>query len=186
MSKKRIILWSYCPNKYMFTTQEKNNGSGPNINLVFQGNRTEKEDWKDDEDDSDSDNESETGREVQLWMGDTNFDVSPEIAESFGKIVGVEFCRILTRYCFIISPGALFNFSEIRREIENTFCDKIESEEMVKLLKGNYKYWTLYINGKGELDYACTNIEKDERFVEDVSFFKLSHKKNGGQIIEGN
>jgi len=53
------------------------------------------------------------------WMGHTNFDLTPKIKEVLDGIAGVEVMRICTRYRFFIGVGRMFDFSEVRRDIEN-------------------------------------------------------------------
>lgn len=180
-----MIIWHYCPQKYIMDANPDAQGqNGPNINFVF-GQQQEKEDWKDDEDKVvENEEEYVRGAEIQFWMGHTNFDITKEMVSQFDKYEGVEFCRVLTRYCFIISPGMLFSFADIRKKIESDFCEKLEQDDIIKVLKEKYKFWILYTNGKGEMEYASSNTGKDERFIEDSAYFKLSMKKNGGQILE--
>lgn len=181
-----MIIWHYCPPRYIMNQHQPNDKNGNNINFIFGQHNNEKENWQDsDEDDDEKEDEYLRGSEIQFWMGHANFDITKEMVHKFDKLDGVEFFRLLTRYCFIISPGMLFNFSDIRKKIESDFCDKLEQEEIVSLLKDKYKTWIVYVNGKGEIDYACSNDVKDERYIEDSAYFKLSMKKNGGQIIEG-
>lgn len=165
---------------------EESKSNAPSINFHFgQNQQQDKEDWKGgDDDDRDIEEDYMRGSEIHFWMGHANFDITKEIRDKLDKTDGVEYSRVITRYCFIISPGMLFSFSDVRKQIESDFCDKIDSEEVVKTLKDKYKHWIIYINGKGEVEYASSNVGKNERFIEDSAYFKLSMKKNGGQIIE--
>jgi len=187
MINKKMIIWHYCPQRYIIDNNTSSK-SPQNINFIFnqQKEKGEKEEWEEQEDIIDEEEDDDIrGSEIHFWMGHANFEITKEMQQKFDKYVGVEFCRILTRYCFIISPGMLFDFADIRREIESDFCEKINHEDVINILKSKYRYWMIYINGKGEIDYICSNSEKDDRFIEDSAYFKLSLKKNGGQIIEG-
>jgi len=53
------------------------------------------------------------------WMGYTNFDITPKIKNTLDEIAGVEIMRICTRYRFFIGIGKMFNFTEVREDIEN-------------------------------------------------------------------
>lgn len=188
MTKKNMIIWHYCPQRYIMDSNPDGNKNSPNINFIFGQPNNDKEDWKNDEEDELKEEEEDyvRGSEIQFWMGHANFDITKEMHAKFDKYEGVEFFRLLTRYCFIISPGMLFSFADIRKKIESDFCEKLGHEDIIKILKEKYKYWIVYINGKGEIDYASSNSDKDVRFIEDSAYFKLSMKKNGGQILEGN
>jgi len=57
----------------------------------------------------------------ECWMGHTNFDITPEIRDRLDKIKGIELLKICSRYRFFIGIGKMFVFSEVRKEIEDTF-----------------------------------------------------------------
>ena len=57
----------------------------------------------------------------ECWMGHTNFDITPEIRDGLDKIKGIELLKICSRYRFFIGIGKMFVFSEVRKEIEDTF-----------------------------------------------------------------
>lgn len=60
----------------------------------------------------------------ECWMGHTNFDITPEVKESLDKIEGVELLKICSRYRFFIGVGRMFNFKEVRKNIENVLTVK--------------------------------------------------------------
>ena len=60
------------------------------------------------------------------WMGHTNFDITNRIKETLDSIDGVEILKICSRYRFFIGVGQMFNFSEVRKSIENAFINKKE------------------------------------------------------------
>tara|TARA_B100002019_G_scaffold22370_1_gene17015 strand:- start:4752 stop:5192 length:441 start_codon:yes stop_codon:yes gene_type:complete len=53
------------------------------------------------------------------WMGHTNFDITPKIKDELNCIAGVEIMKICTRYRFFIGIGRMFDFSDVRKEIED-------------------------------------------------------------------
>ena len=53
------------------------------------------------------------------WMGHANFNLTPVIKEELDGIDGVEILKICTRYRFFIGIGRMFDFSEVRKNIEN-------------------------------------------------------------------
>lgn len=52
------------------------------------------------------------------WIGHTNFNLTEDIKNKMNKIDGIEVLRICSRYRFVIGIGKMFNFSEVREEIE--------------------------------------------------------------------
>ena len=52
------------------------------------------------------------------WVGHTNFDVTNKIKDKLDKIPGVELLKICSRYRFFIGIGNMFDFSEVRKNIE--------------------------------------------------------------------
>lgn len=185
MPKKRMILWHYCPKKYI-SGPDTNPQGGGSINFIF-GQKEKKEDWQDEEDENSKNDEDQYMKDasIEYWMGHTNFNITEEIANFIHKMDGVEGLKLLSRYCLVISPGMLFNFSDIRKEIEAKFCDKIEQKEMAQLLTEKYKNWIIYVDGKGDMEYVGTNNDEDAQFERDKKYFELGQQKNGGQIIIG-
>lgn len=59
------------------------------------------------------------------WIGYANFDVSgQEFEDTITTIDGVEAFQVMSRYTFCIGIGKMFEFGEVRKDIENAFCDK--------------------------------------------------------------
>lgn len=52
------------------------------------------------------------------WIGHTNFDITMNTKNILDKIDGVEVLKVLSRYRFFIGIGKLFDFKEVRQEIE--------------------------------------------------------------------
>ena len=55
-------------------------------------------------------------------MGNTNFSVTHGIKDTLGRIEGIEALRIIGRYTFFIGVANLFDFKEIRLNIEKSLC----------------------------------------------------------------
>lgn len=53
------------------------------------------------------------------WMGHTNFDLTKEIKHSLDHVEGVEVLKICSRYRFFIGIGRMFDFKDVRKNIEN-------------------------------------------------------------------
>lgn len=62
--------------------------------------------------------------EIQLttnfdcWIAHTNFDITERIKNAINKIEGVEVLKIYSRYRFFIGVGRMFDFKDVRKEIE--------------------------------------------------------------------
>lgn len=52
------------------------------------------------------------------WMAHTNFDITPKIKEKLNKVKGVEVLKVCSRYRFFVGIGNMFNFSDVRKDIE--------------------------------------------------------------------
>jgi hypothetical protein len=53
------------------------------------------------------------------WVGHTNFDITKRIKEKLDQADGIEILKIWSRYRFFIGIGQMFNFKEVRNNIEN-------------------------------------------------------------------
>lgn len=58
----------------------------------------------------------------ECWIGYTNFDLTHKISDKMKFIKGVEALRIMSRYTFCVGVGKMFNFSTVRKDIENAVC----------------------------------------------------------------
>lgn len=52
------------------------------------------------------------------WVAHTNFNITEEIKNKVNKIDGVEILKIHSRYRFFIGIGKMFDFSNVRQDIE--------------------------------------------------------------------
>ena len=52
------------------------------------------------------------------WIGHTNFDITKEIKSMLNKTEGVELLKVLSRYRFFVGIGKMFDFKEVRKNIE--------------------------------------------------------------------
>ena len=60
------------------------------------------------------------------WLGHTNFNLTEEIKENLNKIDGIEVLKICSRYRFFVGFGKMFDFSDVRKNIENRILNKGE------------------------------------------------------------
>lgn len=53
------------------------------------------------------------------WIGHTNFDITESVKTKIEETKGVEILKVYSRYRFFIGVGKMFNFKEVRKEIES-------------------------------------------------------------------
>lgn len=58
------------------------------------------------------------------WLAHTNFDITNGIKSKLNVIPGVEVLKIFSRYRFFVGIGKLFDFAEVRKNIENEILPK--------------------------------------------------------------
>lgn len=54
------------------------------------------------------------------WIGHTNFDITHGIKDTLNKVPGIELLKIFSRYRFFVGIGQMFDFTEVRNDIEKT------------------------------------------------------------------
>lgn len=70
--------------------------------------------------------------EIQLttnfdcWIAHTNFDITERIKNVINKIEGVEILKIHSRYRFFVGIGRMFDFKDVRKEIESQLVEEKE------------------------------------------------------------
>ena len=58
----------------------------------------------------------------ECWLGYTNFDITHSVSNKIKTTQGVEALKVLSRYTFCVGVGKMFEFKNIRRDIENAIC----------------------------------------------------------------
>lgn len=58
------------------------------------------------------------------WVGHTNFDITPKIKKDLDSVSGIEVLKIFSRYRFFIGVGKMFDFKNVRNNIENLLLKK--------------------------------------------------------------
>ena len=66
-------------------------------------------------------NEISLATNFDCWISHTNFNLTESIKNELDQIEGVEMLKIFSRYRFLIGVGRMFNFSDVRQEIESIF-----------------------------------------------------------------
>ncbi len=139
----------------------------------------EEETWKEDDEDVPTvmqtpfgvfrvDDSMNPFKRFEFWMGQTNFDLNQSIVKKIKSIDGVEVLIVFTRYRFIVAAGSLFDFRDIRVEIERELCGKHQvsaligeihnpdiAEHVTTLHKeiSCHDYWVIYIFPNGSIEY---------------------------------
>lgn len=54
----------------------------------------------------------------ECWIAHTNFDITKDIKNKLNKIQGIELLKICSRYRFFIGIGKMFDFKEVRKNVE--------------------------------------------------------------------
>lgn len=58
------------------------------------------------------------------WIGHTNFDLTPSTKEILNSVPGVELLKICSRYRFFIGIGTMFDFTQVRNDIEKALFEE--------------------------------------------------------------
>ena len=56
--------------------------------------------------------------QFDCWVGHTNFDITKNIKDTLDTAEGVEILKINSRYRFFIGVGKMFDFKDVRTNIE--------------------------------------------------------------------
>lgn len=144
-------------------------------------------------------------KQFKLWMGHTNFSITQSIVNTIKSIDGVEVLYILTRYRFIVGVGALFDFHDVRLEIEKQICgqtsipsevlrliDNSNIQKQVEELKSKlepYEKWAIYVFPNGNVDYTSYDSKglsetTQKEFEEKLEIYKQSVQVSHGVLIE--
>lgn len=60
------------------------------------------------------------------WLGHTNFDITQSIKQKLDTIEGIEVLKICSRYRFFIGIGRMFEFKNVRSDIEKCIIPEKE------------------------------------------------------------
>lgn len=72
------------------------------------------------------------------WVGHTNFDITPSLRNKIEKIEGIEALKVVSRYRFFIGVGKMFNFSDVRKSLENEIEVKDEERTVEREDQGSH------------------------------------------------
>jgi hypothetical protein len=137
--------------------------------------------------------------QFDCWMGHTNFDITSSVQKILEKTDGVELLVISSRYRFFVGIGKLFEFTNVRKDIEEQLCDsKIKedldnfdvdqyTQETVELIRESIcadKYWAIFVRPTGEIKYASTNKDDDEKYLKKLLRYEEDKELSGGLIFQ--
>tara|TARA_Y100000592_G_scaffold97970_1_gene169872 strand:+ start:3131 stop:3595 length:465 start_codon:yes stop_codon:yes gene_type:complete len=58
------------------------------------------------------------------WVAHTNFNLTENIKNKLDSIEGIELLKVFSRYRFLVGVGKMFEFSDVRKTIEDTLTNK--------------------------------------------------------------
>jgi hypothetical protein len=121
--------------------------------------------------------------QFDCWMGYTNFNITQGVQDKIETAEGVELLIIISRYRFFLGVGKLFNFKNVRSEIEKVLIgqrldkDTKETVTLIKEMISEDKHWTIFVSKGGKIEYASTNDDEDEAYLKKLMRYE-SIKKN--------
>jgi hypothetical protein len=132
-------------------------------------------------------------KQFKMWLGHTNFTITPEIVEVIKAVPGVEVLQIMTRYRFIIGVGELFDIHDVRVTIENELeCNRDETDMISdqKLLEQVFELreqlsmhdqWAIYVFPNGEIDFTTSD---EDNFGQQLNLYRQAVDHSNGVLIE--
>ncbi len=128
------------------------------------------------------------------WIGHTNFKLTKKHCYLLDTAInGVEGFKVLSPYRIIVIPGKVFNWSDVRLEIEKQFCNRhinytnnVSLNNKIQTTKSSltdHKFWALFVFPNGEIHTAKSNI-LDTKFLAEVKKMNQLKKTTQGIVIE--
>lgn len=142
------------------------------------------------------DDSSNPLRRFDFWIAHTNFKITEQIFHTLNNMDGVEVMIVTTPYRFIIACGKLFNFSDVRVNIERELCGKHMVDAYLNQIRDNKilqeakscidairteKYWTVYILPNGYIHSFKTSNQNE--FNDKCSLFQSARELSNGILI---
>lgn len=130
--------------------------------------------------------------QFDCWMGYTNFDITKNVQNQIETTEGVELLTIAGRYRFFLGVGKLFEFPEVRQDIEDNLCgakfiiddDTQYTVDTVRDVLSEDKYWAIFVQPSGEILYASTNDDDDGEYLGILMSYEKKKLKVGGRIFQ--
>jgi len=142
-------------------------------------------------------------RQFEFWTGHTNFNIDQEAKDILDNTLGVEVLFIISPLRFMVAKGKMFEWRDIRIDIEKGLCGKHSVDEQIESIQDadtckkverlredlikSYDHWAIYIFPNGEYDFVYVKDENDgefDKFIEDVKLYKESVKLSGGILLQ--
>ena len=130
--------------------------------------------------------------QFDCWMGYTNFNITQGVQDKIETAEGVELLIIISRYRFFLGVGKLFNFKNVRSEIEKVLIgqrldkDTKETVTLIKEMISEDKHWTIFVSKGGKIEYASTNDDEDEAYLKKLMRYESIKKTSGGTLFKNN
>lgn len=138
---------------------------------------------------------------INLYLMQTNFDITNTIARTVSMVRGVVSVEPITRYMLRvgipssqlfddndvqdeIEKALLYFFDSRHREILSEFRDDIKAKvmEFRNHLNKRQEYWAMLVLPNGSIEVASTNILNDA-YKQKCSKIHAMHKQIGGKIL---
>lgn len=127
-------------------------------------------------------------KRTEMRLGNTNFDINHSVAKIINDCEGVDSFRIISRYSFIIGIGKAFNFTQVRKNLEEQLgCSNNkeyinpEAEALLEAIAD--KKYAVLIFPNGNYQYITS---ENPDFEMTLANFKLLKDKVDGILIENN
>lgn len=92
-----------------------------------------------------------------LWDAHTNFDLTPSLVESVGRVEGVEALAVQTRYRFRLAVGRAFETEVVKAAVERSCGIGLRAPaatpglEAVRAAMARFPCWAIYVMPDGRL-----------------------------------
>ena len=129
--------------------------------------------------------------DFNMWVGHTNFNLTPDICMKIGNTEGVEIFKVFSPYRFLISVGMAFDSSIVKNSIQNILnietyknndFDKYTTLFTQLVEKNPNDYLIMYVAPNGNYDYKL-GMNIDELLKYEELYLEAKHKV-GGEIYK--
>ena len=131
------------------------------------------------------------GRNLKLWGGNSNFNISQTVSSIMRKVPGVEIVSVFSRYKFRIGVGELFSSRQVLEDIkislgcvDNYLMDESLILEIRSLRLKLEKFripWLIYVLPNGKYEYL-QEVDKD-KFKEQQDNYLSIKNAIGGYLL---
>lgn len=107
---------------------------------------------------------NDPGQNFKLWVGHTNFHVTPKVVAAIKGVPGVEVFRVWTPYRFWLGVGMLFRSHDVQQNVERAVCPRSPTEVSLAALRkslGRHPYWAIVVRQDGKVQCLTGQTESD-------------------------